>query len=55
MTFPDFLIIVSKRYSYPNWKKAQRLVYRFTTSNVEPDLDPIVFVIEPAVKNLIVW
>ena len=28
-------------------------VYLFTTSNAEPDVDPIVFVIEPAVKNSI--
>ena len=32
-----------------------KFVYLFTTSNTEPDVDPIVFVIAPAVKNSIVW
>ena len=42
-------------YFNPKWKKVQFFFFLFTTSNAEPDVDPIVFVIEPAVRNSIVW
>ena len=49
MTFFDL-----KVYFNQNWKKVQ-FVYLFTTSNGEPEVNPIGFVIELVVKYLIVW
>ena len=36
-------------------EQSAEFFYQFTTSNAELDVNPIVFVIEPAVKNSIVW
>ena len=36
-------------------EESAKFVYIFMTSNAEPDINPIVLVIEPADKNLIVW
>ena len=53
MTFSDFSITVSKKIILiQNVRKYN--VYYFTTSNAKPDVDQIVFLIEPRVKNLIV-
>ena len=32
-----------------------KFVYLYTTSNAKLDVDPIVFVIKPTVKNSITW
>ena len=36
-------------------EEIEKFVYIFTISNAELDINPIVFVIELAVKNLIIW
>ena len=48
MTFSDFSIIFKL-------EESTKFVYIYTTSNAEPDVNLIVFVIEPAVKNSIIW
>ena len=36
-------------------EESANIVYLFTTFNTKPDVNPIVFIIQPAVKNSIVW
>ena len=55
MTFSDFSITVSKNLFQSKLEESTKFVFLFTTSDAEPDINPIVFVIEPVVKNLIVW
>ena len=55
MTFSDFSITVSKIHFNLQYKKVQSLFTFFMNSNAKPDDDQIVFLIEPAVKNSIVW
>ena len=51
--FSYFSMPVSKHVFNPKWKKVKSFFFLFTTSNAEPYVDPIVYVIEPAVKNLL--
>ena len=36
-------------------EESEKYVYLLTTTNTELEADPIVFVIEPVVKNSIIW
>ena len=53
MTFSDFSINITKIF-YSKLEVSTKFVYFLTTSNAEPEVNPIVFVTEPTVKNLIV-
>ena len=47
-------VTISSAQCHPTVPESvSKSVYLFTASNAKPDIDPIVFVIEPAGKNLV--
>ena len=50
MIFSEFSITVSKKSFKSKLEESTKFVYLFRTSNAEPDVNPLFFVIEPQLR-----